>query len=193
MKKTIILIIIALSTAAGCWAQEAEKNDSALISRYQARRTMRGMKMIFEGGYQWGLHDGSDDSFFIDSYWPNKTEITVSVGYQFNNFAFLGGGVGAQMYRSAGNTYLVVPVFGEFRLNFLNAKRVTPFIDLRAGYGIGDMGGVYSGCQLGVRIALPHRHAVTLVCQFDGQVSLGSSERSDFENDCLGFKVGYEF
>ena len=191
---------LAFASAIGCYAQETEarqveqKNDSVLISRYQNRRTMRGLKAFFEAGYQWGLGDGLDgQGLFADIYKPSKGSAGASVGYQFNNFVFLGGGVDFQVYRSGGTTYLAVPFFGELRVNFLNNKRVTPFFGLRAGYGVGDIGGVYDGLQIGVRCALPRNHAVSLVCQYDVQIPLGDAKKRDFGNDCLGFKLGYEF
>ena len=35
---------------------------------------------------------------------------------------------------------VTVPIFGELRINLLNAKRFTPFADGKLGYGIGDAG-----------------------------------------------------
>ena len=54
-------MIFIFATAICGYAQEAsaaeQNDDSELISRYQNRRTMRGYKMLFEAGYQWGLPD----------------------------------------------------------------------------------------------------------------------------------------
>lgn len=55
MKKSILLIFIALITAMGCQAQESAKRDSTAISKYQARHTLQGLKAFFETGYLWGL------------------------------------------------------------------------------------------------------------------------------------------
>ena len=55
MKKSILLIFIALITAMGCQAQEAAKRDSTAISKYQARHTLQGLRAFFETGYLWGL------------------------------------------------------------------------------------------------------------------------------------------
>jgi hypothetical protein len=51
MKKSILLIFIALMTAIGCQAQESAKRDSTAISKYQARHTLQGLKAFFETGY----------------------------------------------------------------------------------------------------------------------------------------------
>ena len=51
-------MIFIFATAVCGYAQETpsteQNDDSELISRYQNRRTMRGYKMLFEAGYQWG-------------------------------------------------------------------------------------------------------------------------------------------
>lgn len=78
---------------------------------------MRGYKMLFEAGYQWGLPD--KEGFLCGVYDPDKWSVGASAGFQFNNFVFLGGGTDFQLYRSGGNTYLTVPVFGELRINVL--------------------------------------------------------------------------
>ena len=106
---------------------------------------------------------------------------------------FLGGGTDFQLYRSGGNTYLTVPVFGELKINVLNAKKFTPFGDVRFGYGIGDICGVYIAFQVGVRYSLPKHHAIYLLCQYDNQLGGGSADNTDLVNDNLGFKLGYEF
>lgn len=48
MKKSILLIFIALMTAMGCQAQEA---DATKTARYNNRHTMDGYKAFYETGY----------------------------------------------------------------------------------------------------------------------------------------------
>lgn len=48
MKRTILLIFIALITAIGCQAQEA---DATKTTRYNNRHTMDGYKAFYEAGY----------------------------------------------------------------------------------------------------------------------------------------------
>ena len=59
MKKALFFMIFIFATAICGYAQEApaaeQNDDSELILRYQNRRTMRGYKMLFEAGYQWGV------------------------------------------------------------------------------------------------------------------------------------------
>ncbi len=60
-------------------------------------------------------------------------------------------------------------------------------------YGIGDIRGAYVAFQVGVRYSLPKHHAIYLLCQYDNQLGDGSADHTDFVNDNLGFKLGYEF
>lgn len=53
MKRTILLIFIALMTAMGSQAQEA---DATKTARYNSRHTMDGYKAFYETGYFIGLN-----------------------------------------------------------------------------------------------------------------------------------------
>ena len=57
MKRTILLIFIALMTAIGCQAQEA---DATKTTRYNNRHTMDGYKAFYETGYFIGLKNQDD-------------------------------------------------------------------------------------------------------------------------------------
>lgn len=74
MKKALFFMIFIFATAIYGYAQEApaaEQNDyKTLDSRHQNRRTMRGYKMLFEAGYQWGLPD--KEGFLCGVYDPDK-------------------------------------------------------------------------------------------------------------------------
>ena len=201
MKKSILLIFIALITAIGCQAQEAAKRDSTAISKYQARHTLQGLKAFFETGYLWGLggeaylESPTGEMMLLDKniFSPSHFSASASVGCQFNNFVFVGLGVAANVYSSRGTTYLTVPIFGELRINLLNAKRFTPFADGKLGYGIGDMHGVYCACQLGLRYALPKKRAVYLAGEWNFQINQDLKVlKADDINCNLGFKFGFE-
>ena len=151
---------------------------------------MRGYKMLFEAGYQWGLPD--KEGFLCGVYDPDKWSVGASAGFQFNNFVFLGGGTDFQLYRSGGNTYLTVPVFGELRINVLNEKV----------YNLLAMSGLATASAISaVRMSHSKWECAThfrstmhlLLCQYDNQLGDGSADHTDFVNDNLGFKLGYEF
>ena len=77
-------MIFIFATAICGYAQEApaaeQNDDSELILRYQNRRTMRGYKMLFEAGYQWGLPD--KEGFLCGVYDPDKWSVGASLPIQ---------------------------------------------------------------------------------------------------------------
>lgn len=196
------MIFIFATTICG-YAQEtnvAEHNDDkTLDSRHQNRRTMRGYKAFYEVEYGFDIDDEEKDweGGYIAGY-PhcNNFMISTTQGYQFNNFFFLGGGLGLLRYIDGKKT--MMPIFAETSINLLNNKRVMPFLQARLGTVVGEWGGVYYSAICGVRLKVAQRHAVSL--------SLIMSDHFDVEtfiNDqddgiswfarSLGIKLGFEF
>ena len=203
MKKALFFMIFIFATAIYGYAQEttmAEQNDdSELILRYQNRRTMRGYKAFYDVEYGFDIDDEEKDweGGYIAGY-PhcNNFMISTTQGYQFNNFFFLGGGLGLLRYIDGKKT--MMPIFAETSINLLNNKRVMPFLQARLGTVVGEWGGVYYSAICGVRLKVAQRHAVSL--------SLIMSDHFDVEsfiNDqddgiswfarSLGIKLGFEF
>ena len=196
------MIFIFATTICG-YAQEtnvAEHNDDkTLDSRHQNRRTMRGYKAFYDVEYGFDIDDEEKDweGGYIAGY-PhcNNFMISTTQGYQFNNFFFLGGGLGLLRYIDGKKT--MMPIFAETSINLLNNKRVMPFLQARLGTVVGEWGGVYYSAICGVRLKVAQRHAVSL--------SLIMSDHFDVEsfiNDhddgiswfarSLGIKLGFEF
>ena len=196
-------MIFIFATALCGYAQEtnvAEQNDDkTLDSRHQNRRTMRGYKAFYEVEYGFDIDDEEKDweGGYIAGY-PhcNNFMISTTQGYQFNNFFFLGGGLGLLRYIDGKKT--MMPIFAETSINLLNNKRVMPFLQARLGTVVGEWGGVYYSAICGVRLKVAQRHAVSL--------SLIMSDHFDVEsfiNDqddgiswfarSLGIKLGFEF
>lgn len=106
-------------------------------------RGLRGYNGFIESGFTFG----DETSFDI---------ISTVHGYQFNNHFFLGGGIAIHDYFGVGeddDNYFTVPVFVNFRANFMN-KKITPFADVRLGYSSGDIEGAYGSIGIGVRFGL---------------------------------------
>ena len=203
MKKALFFMIFIFATALCGYAQEtnvAEQNDDkTLDSRHQNRRTMRGYKAFYDVEYGFDIDDEEKDweGGYIAGY-PhcNNFMISTTQGYQFNNFFFLGGGLGLLRYIDGKKT--MMPIFAETSINLLNNKRVMPFLQARLGTVVGEWGGVYYSAICGVRLKVAQRHAVSL--------SLIMSDHFDVEsfiNDqddgiswfarSLGIKLGFEF
>ena len=203
MKKALFFMIFIFATAIYGYAQEApaaeQNDDKTLDSRHQNRRTMRGYKAFYDVEYGFDIDDEEKDweGGYIAGY-PhcNNFMISTTQGYQFNNFFFLGGGLGLLRYIDGKKT--MMPIFAETSINLLNNKRVMPFLQARLGTVIGEWGGVYYSAICGVRLKVAQRHAVSL--------SLIMSDHFDVEsfiNDqddgiswfarSLGIKLGFEF
>ena len=168
-----------------------EKGDSTHVKF----RSFQGVKAFFEAGYLWNIGDSESNNAVIpeDGYKPCKLSMSASAGCQFNNFIFVGMGVATDVYNSMGTTYVTAPIFIEGRLNILNARRITPFTDVRIGYSVGDMHGLYWAYQLGVRYALPKKRAVFLSCGCDFQINQDYRIlKANHVNCNLGFKFGFE-
>ena len=196
-------MIFIFATAIYGYAQEApaaeQNDDKTLDSRHQNRRTMRGYKAFYDVEYGFDIDDEEKDweGGYIAGY-PhcNNFMISTTHGYQFNNFFFLGGGLGLLRYIDGKKT--MMPIFAETSINLLNNKRVMPFLQARLGTVVGEWGGVYYSAICGVRLKVAQRHAVSL--------SLIMSDHFDVEsfiNDqddgiswfarSLGIKLGFEF
>lgn len=155
-------------------------------NRKAARNTLKGYKGFIDFGY---IADLSD-------YDANKVEISTSHGYQFNNYFYLGGGVAADFYTDA--DLIAVPIFVDFRANFIN-KKVTPFADIKTGYSVGDVEGLYVSTGIGVRFSLKGKKALNLKLEYNYQqydyyysgYYINYDDTADLEG--LGFKVGFEF
>ena len=203
MKKALFFTIFIFATAIYGYAQEApaaeQNDDKTLDSRHQNRRTMRGYKAFYDVEYGFDIDDEEKDweGGYIAGY-PhcNNFMISTTQGYQFNNFFFLGGGLGLLRYIDGKKT--MMPIFAETSINLLNNKRVMPFLQARLGTVVGEWGGVYYSAICGVRLKVAQRHAVSL--------SLIISDHFDVEsfiNDqddgiswfarSLGIKLGFEF
>jgi hypothetical protein len=159
-------------------------------NRKAARNTLKGYKGFIDFGYIVDLSD----------YDANKVEISTSHGYQFNNYFYLGGGVAADFYTDA--DLIAVPIFVDFRANFIN-KKVTPFADIKTGYSVGDVEGAYVSTGIGVRFSLKGKKAINLKLEYNyqqhndhGDYSYNNNYYSydyDYDLEGLGFKVGFEF
>lgn len=199
MKKIFILFATVFAFNVGCFANSTANVATDSISDEKQQETystsqrpsMRGMKAFVETGFLWSI-DECDYNYYNEPYFtPNLWPITASIGYQINNYIFVGGGTGFHLYATSRNSYLEVPVFGEFRVNFFN-KKVTPFFDLRSGVTVGAACGFYGGLGLGVRFSLKNRHALYAVLQHDTTLPYGGKSEWWDAID-LGFKAGFEF
>ena len=129
----------------------------------------------------------------------NNLFISTTQGYQFNNFIFVGAQVGVLRYLDAKTT--LMPITLALRINLLNDKKVTPFIQANLGGVVGKWGGMYIDFRAGVRIRTSKKHALTCsvgwIDHMDFSDWLNDSDDDD-EGICwgasyIGLRLGYEF
>ena len=106
-----------------------------------ARSTTRGYKGFVDIG----------TGFSVNGEQNNIFSFHTSHGYQFNPYLYLGGGVGFNFYTYPNVTEVWLPIFVDFRVNFLN-KRFTPYFDLKIGTNLNPSFGV--SYIVGKRVAL---------------------------------------
>ncbi len=130
-------------------------------------------------------------------------KVSTTHGYQFNQYAFLGGGVGLDLSYSANNAFSI-PVFAEYRGNAgKGAIQFTYGARLGMEYGtyyetiydevantVTDVFtaglGVYSGLRIGMRIAYSPHFAFNI----SSMTTLTYGAFSDF---ATGLSIGFEF
>ena len=95
--------------------------------------------------------DGADTEF-------NHIAFLSAHGYQFNSKLFVGGGAGLNIYYNDNDGVVLIPLFADVRLDMVQSG-ISPFLDVRLGYSVGDNEGVYFAPSFGVRFSKFHLSA----------------------------------
>lgn len=108
---------------------------------------------------------------FGGGYYSDRLEYTMTHGYQFNPYIFLGAGVGIAIGGG-------IPIYSNFRVDVPLGVIASPYLDVKLGF---DFIGFYGGFNAGCRIALGEKGGIN--------VGLGC------QIQCKGFEIraGYEF
>lgn len=134
--------------------KKEEKSFNRRSGRVSNKPELRGYKGFVDAGYTF-----ANDDF-------NSFGVSTTHGYQFNNYIFAGGGIGFQYFHEP--DLKIVPIYGNFRVNFVKAK-VAPFVDLKTGGTVGDYDGFYNSISLGLRISLQKRTALNVMIGYTYQ------------------------
>ena len=134
----------------------------------------KGFHAIIEAGYSIGAGDYQED----------RPLLTLSLGYQFNPYIYLGAGVGGAYFLDS--EVFAIPIFANFRVNFIN-NRISPFVDVKGGYSPADAKGGYASIGAGCRF---NKFSLSL-----GYELLQAEAGRYGTVDCWGYfgKVGIEF
>lgn len=194
MRKIIILLIATLLSA-GAYAADIGNMNGEKVAKLIARNTMRGYHGFVELGMGVTIHDLIWINGEKSEYHKPRgfgIEVLTTHGFQFNNFFFLGGGVGIN---ECTETNVMVPIFGDLRVNVIN-KRISPVVDLKGGYAVGDHYGVYFSFNAGARFGFKRNPKSAIYTMFEVSY-IEEEELIDItdSSDCLRYflKIGYEF
>ena len=94
-------------------------------------------------------------------------------GYRFNDYLFVGGGVGLIKYSDISES--IIPVFANVKGYLGNSHLVNPFVSLDLGYGIREEGGVYFSPAIGINIRAFRRLGVFVSVGYQYAKMLDSS------------------
>ena len=198
MRKFIIMILAALLPVVATAADTG--SGSPPLTKKEQRRTLRGYKGFVELGMGVTHHNFSYIGNKPDTYVDTNPkgfgiEILTSHGYQFSNFFFLGGGVGIN---ECTETNVMVPIFADLRVNILD-KRISPIIDFKWGYAVGDHHGVYLSFNAGVRFGLKNQNESAIYALAEasciGDTGNGLFHLENKSQLCgrIFLRIGYEF
>jgi len=124
-------------------------------------------------------------------------------GYQAAPFLFFGVGVAGndiawkEKYskRESENDGIVVPVFGDIRLD-MGAGRFSPFVDLRGGYDFIRGNGLYLNPSIGIHYAKSDNFGFNLSVGYDHQATKNEFYWDGKKKKSLGYlsmKFGIDF
>jgi hypothetical protein len=209
-----------------------EDNGDYFYEDFSTRHSL--YKGFVELGYSFGT--GSDDEYNYERLadlddgqsfdWTfGRFEISTSHGlvfdptYNYVPVAFLGVGVGTQIYFDEEGMMYLIPVFAHTRIHFIDS-RVTPFLDFKLGYSWGtvindelenrllvadnnvSISGLYVSPAVGVRFATGSKSGINLslgyTLQKISKVSLFLEDEKLTQNlkinlPAVSLKLGFDF
>ncbi len=130
----------------------------------------------------------------------NRIGVETVHGARLNPFVFCGVGVGVNhfygqieetywgSYRPGAATF--VPVFAAFRFYFIN-RRVSPYLKIDVGYGIGNNGRLYASPSIGLKYSFLSHMAINFDIGFQIQ-QINQYGSADTFGGIL-FKLGWSF
>ncbi|MDR1197633.1 MAG: hypothetical protein LBK94_01280 [Prevotellaceae bacterium] len=158
-------------------------------NNYSYSKKRSGYCGIIETGYAFGLDGNGGNSLVLD----------IINGYRFNPYFSLGVGTGVHYY--TGESTALIPIFADFRVNFIN-KKISPYFSLELGYSFNgsssfDAAGIFFSPVAGVRLRI---HGVALLFGIGYEVQ-GVEFRDPINNmnfvstnvDAIKIKMGFSF
>ncbi len=151
-----------------------------------------------DDGIQQGYRGFADFSYTlgVGDWGKNHDRIGImtSHGYQIAPQFFAGVGVGFNYYFNGHDELSSLPVFAHIRSDIL-ADEITPYIDLRVGYSLIDVEGVYINPSVGCRFELTDDIGLNVGIGYTMQQSEFIFPGGIEKQNCGGidFRVGIDF
>ena len=161
MKKCVVLAV-AFMMVLGAWAQ------SPLRSKKYKGFLNFDLSTV-------SYHSTSGDGNYSDGGHSVHFELTTSHGIQVCPYFFAGAGVGLRAGSGTAAAvmdmdFLQAPIFLQVR-GSLTPKPVTPYLDLKGGYSVGDMHGAFVSPSIGVSVPLCNRLGLNVEVAYQAQNS----------------------
>ncbi len=142
-----------------------------------------GLKGFLEAGYTVGS----------DLYAADCFSFMITAGWQFDQCFFVGLGSGENYY--VDTKQYAIPIYGDLRFNILDNSR-SPFLDIKVGYSIADVEGLYISPSIGCRFGFKNNTAITLGMGYEIQKTNSFSDAISNKSSRIGglsFKLGFDF
>jgi hypothetical protein len=132
----------------------------------------------------------------------DRLEFSTSHGFLFNPYIFVGLGLGFHYYTGHhDNDYnyyayddvvMEIPIFAHIRSHFLD-KRISPFADVKLGYSVYDVTGLYFSPSAGCRFAKGSRSAFWVSLGYSIQYIDRSYYDTSASSNAVSLRVGWDF
>lgn len=168
-----------------CQMTEVEK----ITKEAPDNRTVKGNSRLHSGyrGFvdlNWALGVGQSEG-------ANSIGIQTSHGYQIIPQLYAGAGIGLNVFYNG--TAVNLPIFANLRTDILSSG-TTPFVDLKVGYSLIDIKGLYLSPSIGCRINLSKSLGLNIGLGYTLQnIKYDYGYAFSFNSSSINIKVGIEF
>jgi len=191
-KIKFFFVLMAIMVCSSASAQFSNANvrggqrSSRTFNGLDGKGPESGYKGFVEAGYTVGVGD----------YGKGRISFMTTHGYQINTFVFAGVGAGVN-YLTKSEAW-GVPIFADVRANILDHS-ISPFIDVKIGYSVTDVEGLFFSPSIGCRIAISDKSAFNVSIGYELQKAeflwYYSGYYGTSKENCggLALKVGLDF
>lgn len=173
MKKTVIAALLGILSVASAGAVEPGYRGFVDLGY-----SLSVSELQISDGYNTYTSDISD-----------RLIVSTTHGYQIAPYVFAGVGVGLTYWYDSEDKSIGVPIYADLRADVLPESRFCPFVDMKIGYSVADIEGLYFNPSVGLRLALTEVVGVNIGIGYQMQ------KVKDIDGSCnaVTFKIGFDF